>query len=175
MTLRLDDKKAIVADVRDKATQALALVVTEYRGLTVEQMTKLRAQARSAGVYLRVVRNTLARRAVEGTAFDCIKEALTGPLLLAFSQQEASAAARLIRDFAKEYQNLVVRALAFDGQLMAANDLNKMASLPTRNEALSLLMSVMKAPITKLVRTIAEPHAKLTRTLAAVREQRGAA
>lgn len=171
MTLKLDDKKAIVAEVNEIASSALSVVAAEYRGLTVAQMTKLRAQARATGVYLRVVRNTLARRAVEGTAFACLREALIGPLMLAFSQHEPGAAARLIRDFAKENEKLLVKTLAFDGQMLPAKDLDKLASLPTRDEALASLMAVMKAPISKLVRTLAEPHAKLARTLAAVRDR----
>lgn len=171
MTLKLDDKKAIVAEVNEIANSALSVVAAEYRGLTVAQMTKLRAQARATGVYLRVVRNTLARRAVEGTAFACLREALIGPLMLAFSQHEPGAAARLIRDFAKENEKLLVKTLAFDGQMLPAKDLDKLASLPTRDEALASLMAVMKAPISKLVRTLAEPHAKLARTLAAVRDR----
>ncbi len=175
MTLRLDDKKAIVAEVGEIASKALAAVTAEYRGLTVSQMTDLRAKARKNGVYLRVVRNTLARRAVEGTAFACLQETLMGPLLMAFSQSEPGAAAKLIRDFAKTNEKLVVRALAFDGQLLPAKDLERLASLPTRDEALSMFMAVMKAPITKMVRTMVEPYAKLTRTVAAVRDQKQAA
>lgn len=172
MTLKLDGKKAIVTEVAAIAACALAVVAAEYRGLTVAQMTSLRVQARNAGVYLRVVRNTLARRAVEGTAFVCLQEALVGPLILAFSQHEPGAAARLIRDFSKNNEKLVVKALAFEGQLMQARDLDRLASLPTRDEALATLMAVMKAPITKLVRTLAEPHAKFARTVAAVRDQK---
>lgn len=174
MTLRLEDKKAIVAEVGEVAGKALSVVTAEYRGLTVEQMTRLRAQARSRGVYLRVVRNTLARRALENTAFACLKEALVGPLLLAFSLDEPGAAARLIRDFAKEFEKLAVKSLVFDGMLLGAKDLDRLANLPTRDEALASLMAVMKAPITKLVRTIAEPTAKLARTIAAVRDKKQA-
>lgn len=174
MTLKLEDKKAIVAEVGEIANKAVAVVAVEYRGLTVEQMTRLRVRARKAGVYLRIVRNTLARRAVENTAFACLQEALVGPLLLAFSLNEPSAAARLMKDFAKEYEKLVVKALAFEGILFNANDLDKLASLPTRDEALSLLMSVMLAPITKLVRTLVEPPTKVVRALAAYSEQQSA-
>jgi large subunit ribosomal protein L10 len=172
MTLRLNDKKTIVTEVNQVAAQALSAVAAEYRGLTVEQITSLRRQARDAGVYLRVVRNTLARRAVQGTLFACLDKALVGPLMLAFSQHEPSAAAKVIRNFAKENAKLVVKALAFDGQLLQANELEKLASLPTRDEALASLMAVMKAPITKLVRTLAEPHAKLARVVAAVRDKK---
>lgn len=174
MTLRLEDKKAIVAEVGKVASSALAAVTAKYSGLTVGQMTALRKQAREKNVYLRVVRNTLARRAVENTSFVCLKDSLVGPLLLAFSQEEPGAAARLIRDFAKTNEKLVVMALAFDGQLLAAKDIDKLANLPTREEALASLMAIMKAPVTKLVRTMAEPHAKFVRTVAAVRDKKQA-
>ena len=137
-------------------------------------MSQLRLQARSSGVYLRVVRNTLARRALAGTGFACLQDTLVGPLLLAFSQQEPGAAARLIRTFIKQNEKLVVKALAFDGQLLAVNDLDKLANLPTRDEAIATLMAIMKAPITKLVRTLVEPQAKLVRLFAAFRDQRQA-
>lgn len=175
MTLRLEDKKAIVAEVGEVAAKASAVVTAEYRGLTVEQMTKLRVEARKAGVYLRVVRNTLARRALENTTFACLQEALVGPLLLAFSMQEPSAAARLMKNFAKDYEKLVVKALVFEGMLLGAKDLNRLASLPTHDEALASLMAVMKAPITKFVRTVAEPAAKLARTFSALSDQKKAA
>ena len=172
MTLRLEDKKAIVAEVEEVASKALSAVTAEYRGLTVEEMTQLRVKARNAGVYLRVVRNTLARRAVENTTFVCLQTSLVGPLVIAFSQHEPGAAARLFRDFAKDNQKLVVKALAFDGQLLPAKDIDKLANLPTRDEAISMLMAVMKAPISKFVRTLAEPHAKFVRTVAALRDQK---
>lgn len=174
MALRLEDKQAIVAEVGEVAKQALSVVTAEYRGLSVGQLSQLRLQARESGVYLRVVRNTLARRALEGTEFACLQDTLVGPLLLAFSQHEPGAAARLIRTFAKQNEKLVVKALAFDGQLLPATQLDKLANLPTREEALVLLMSVMKAPITQFVRTVAEPSAKFVRTLAAYRDQRQA-
>ena len=175
VTLRLEDKQAIVAEVGEVAKSALSAVTAEYRGLSVGEMSKLRVQARSSGVYLRVVRNTLARRALEGTNFVCLQDTLVGPLLIAFSQQEPGAAARLIKAFTKQNEKLVVKALAFDGQLLPVNEIDKLASLPTRDEAIASLMAVMKAPITKLVRTLAEPHAKLVRTFAALRDQRQAA
>ncbi len=172
MTLRLEDKQTIVAEVNGVATKAFSVVTAEYRGLTVEQMTRLRSKARGAGVYLRVVRNTLARRALENTAFDSLRETLVGPLLLAFSLQEPAAAARLLRDFAKEYEKLAVKALVFEGILLAAKDLDRLANLPTRDEAIASLMGVMKAPIAKLARTLAEPPAKLARTFTALRDKK---
>lgn len=175
MTLRLEDKKAIVAEVGEIAKNALSAVTTEYRGLSVGEMSQLRVQARGSGVYLRVVRNTLARRALEGTRFACLQNTLVGPLLLAFSQHEPGAAARLIKTFVKQNEKLVVKALAFDGQLLSVNELDKLASLPTRDEAITTLMTVIRAPVFQLVRTLLEPHAKLVRTFAALRDQRQAA
>jgi large subunit ribosomal protein L10 len=174
MVLKLEDKKSIVSEVAVVAKQALSLVAAEYSGLTVAQLTELRKSAREVGVYMRVVRNTLARRALEGTQFACIQSELVGPLVLAFSQENPGAAARLIKEFAKTNEKLKVKALAIDNQLIPAEGLDRLASLPTRDEGIALLMSVMKAPITKLVRTLAEPQAKLVRTLAAVRDAKQA-
>lgn len=172
MPLNIDDKKAIVKEVADVASGALSLVAADYRGLTVSEMTGLRVQAREKGVYLRVVRNTLARRALDGTEFSCANESLTGPLVYAFSQNEPGAAARLIKDFSKDHDKLDVKLLAIGGELLGPEKLAAVASLPTREEALTKLVSVMKAPIGKFARTLAEPHAKLVRTLAAVRAQK---
>lgn len=172
MALRLDDKKAIVAEVAEVAKHATALVAADYCGLTVAQLSDLRKAARAQGVYTRVVRNTLARRAFEGTSFACMDPALVGPLVLAFSKDEPGAAARVIKDFVKKCDKLQVKALSIDGMLLPATDLNKVASLPTRNEAIAQLMSVMLAPISKFVRTLAEPHGKLVRTVAAVRDKK---
>jgi large subunit ribosomal protein L10 len=172
MTLRLDGKKAIVAEVAEVAKHATSVIAADYCGLTVAQLTELRKNARNAGVYMRVVRNTLARRAFEGTKFECMDPALVGPLVLAFSKEEPGAAARVIKEFIKKCEKLEVKALSIDGQLLAATSLNKLASLPTRDEAISQLMSVMLAPITKFVRTLAEPHAKMVRTIAAVRDKK---
>jgi len=170
--LRLDDKKAIVAEVAKVAKDATSIVAADYCGLTVGQLTELRKSARNSGVYLRVIRNTLARRAFEGTQFACMDPALVGPLVLAFSKEDPGAAARIIKDFAKKYEKLVVRALSIDGALLPAKDLNRLASLPTRDEAIAQLMSVMKAPITKFVRTLAEPHSKLVRVIAAIGDKK---
>lgn len=174
MALKLEDKKTIVSEVAQVANQALSLVAAEYSGLTVSQLTELRKTARASGVYMRVVRNTLARKALDGTQFACMQEALVGPLVLAFSNEDPGAAARLIRDFSKLNEKLKVKALAIENQLLPASSLHKLADLPTRDEAIAQLMSVMLAPMTKLVRTMAEPHAKLVRTIAAVRDQKEA-
>lgn len=175
MVLKLEDKKTIVNEVAGVAKQAVSLIAAEYSGLTVGQLTALRKTARESGVYMRVVRNTLARRALEGTQFACMQQELVGPLLLAFSNEHPGAAARLLKDFIKDNDKLKVKALALDNQLLPASGLNTLASLPTRDEAIAQLMSVMQAPITKLVRTLAEPHAKLVRTIAAIRDQKQSA
>jgi large subunit ribosomal protein L10 len=175
MALNLEDKKTLVAEVSAVASKALSVVAAEYRGLTVSQMTDLRLKARSAGVYVRVVKNTLARKAVAGTSFECLGPVLKGPLVLAFSKDDPGAAARVVRAFAKDNDKLIARALSLGGQLLAGSELDKVASLPTREQALSQLMGVMKAPIQKLVATLAATPSKLVRTLAAVRDQKQAA
>ena len=129
----------------------------------------LREKAKQSGVYLRVVRNTLARRAVEGTQFECVQDRLKGPLVLAFSRDEPGAAARVMRDYAKSNKKLIVSFVAFDGRALDAPSIDQLASLPSRDEALSMLMSVLLAPATKLARTIAEPHAGVVRVVDAMR------
>ena len=175
MALKLEQKQAIVAEVNEAAGKALSAVVADYRGLTVGQMTELRAKARTNGVYLKVIRNTLAKRAMEGTDYECLKTALVGPILVAFSQQDPGAAARLLKEYSKTFVRLEVKALSIGGVLLGADQLDRVATLPTRDEALSLLMAVMQAPIAKLARTLNEVPAKLVRTVAAVRDQKEAA
>jgi large subunit ribosomal protein L10 len=175
VTLRLDEKQALVAEVNAVAATAHSAIAAEYRGMTVEQLTKLRVQARKNGVFMKVVKNTLAKRAVMGTSFECLKDTLKGPLILAFSKEDPGAAARVVKDFSKDNEQLVVTAVAFGGKLLPKTDLERLAKLPTREQALATLMAVMKAPITKFVRTLVEPHAKLVRTVAAVRDQKQAA
>lgn len=175
MTLRFDDKKAIVTELATLVESSISAVAADYRGLTVSEMTELRGNARKAGVVMKVYRNTLARRAVEGTSFACLTDALTGPIVLLFAQEEPGAAARLLRDFMKTNDKLAVRALALDGKLLGADQLKAVASLPSRDEALAQLLSVMKAPITKFVRTVREPYAQAVRVMGAVRDKKEAA
>ncbi len=175
MALNLEDKKALVAEVAEVAARAQSLVAAEYRGLTVGQMTELRAKARRQGVYMRVVKNTLARKALAGTSFESVGPKLKGPLVLAFSKDDPGAAARVVKDFAKAHEKLVATLVSLGGQVLPGGELEKVASLPTREQALSMLLGVLKAPMSKLVRTLAEPPAKLARTLAAVRDQKQAA
>lgn len=174
MALNLEQKKTIVAEVADVAATAHSAIAAEYNGLSAEQMTDLRAKARAENVYLRVVKNTLARRAVEGTEFECLKEGLIGPLVLAFSLEDPGSAARLIKEFTKDNEKLDVKLVAVGGQLYAASELERLAKLPTKDQAISMLMSVMKAPVEKFVRTLREPHAKMVRTFAAVRDAKAA-
>jgi large subunit ribosomal protein L10 len=174
LALNLEDKKALVAEVSKVAATALSVVAAEYRGLTVSQMTDLRSKARAAGVYMRVVKNSLARKAVSGTSFECISPVLKGPLVLAFSKEDPGAAARVMKAFAKDNDKLVPTGVSLGGQLLSAKDLDKVASLPTREQALAVLMGVMRAPIQKLVGTLAATPSKLVRTLAAVRDQKQA-
>lgn len=172
MPLKLSDKRAIVASVNEIAVSANSAIVAEYSGMTVTEMTQLRNKAREAGVYLRVVRNTLAKRAVLNTKFECLQNVLVGPVVLAFSMEEPGAAARIINDFIKTNTKLVVKGISLGEQLYDASQLDKVAKLPTYKEAISMLMSVIQAPVTQLARTIAEPHAKLTRTIAALRDSK---
>ena len=175
MALNLEDKKTLVAEVSAVAKTALSVVAAEYRGLTVSQMTELRSKARSAGVYMRVVKNTLARKALAGTSFESVGPKLKGPLVLAFSKDDPGAAARVVKDFAKGNEKLVATLVSLGGQVLPGGELEKVASLPTREQALSMLLGVLKAPMQKLVSTLAAPASQLARTLAAVREQKQAA
>lgn len=170
MALGLEAKKQVVAEVSEIANQALSAVVAEYRGLTVADMTDLRVKARESGVYLRVIRNTLAKRAVEGTEFECMQDALTGPVICAFSQDDPGAAARLLKDYSKEFEAMNVTAIAIGGELLGADQLDAVASLPTYEEALAKLMSVMNGPITKLTRTINDIPGRVVRVVAAVKD-----
>jgi large subunit ribosomal protein L10 len=174
MGLRLEDKQAMVAEVQAVAQSAHSVVAAEYRGLTVSQLTGLRAKARQAGVYMRVVKNTLARRAVTGTPYECIAGSLKGPLILAFSQEDPGAAARVVKEFAKGNEKLVPTLVALGGQVYPAREIDRVASLPTKPQALAMLLGVMKAPVTKFVRTLAEPAAKLVRTIDAIKAVKAA-
>ncbi|SDK39904.1 MULTISPECIES: 50S ribosomal protein L10 [Ferrimonas] len=156
MALGLEDKKAIVAEVNEAANGALSAVVADSRGVTVGSMTALRKEAREAGVVMRVVRNTLAKRAVEGTPFECLTDAFSGPTLIAFSTEHPGAAARLFKDFAKSEEAFEVKALAYEGELIPAEQIDRLAKLPTYDEAIAQLMMTMKeASAGKLVRTLA--------------------
>jgi large subunit ribosomal protein L10 len=153
VALGLEDKKAIVAEVQEAAKSALSAVVADSRGVTVEDMTALRKEARANGVWLKVVRNTLARRAVDGTDYACLQDSFVGPTIIAFSTEHPGAGARILKDFAKKNEKFELKTAAFEGELV---DITMLASLPTYDEAIAKLMSVLKeASAGKLVRTIA--------------------
>lgn len=168
MALRLEDKKALVAEVNEVASRALSAVAAEYRGLSAGKFDILRSKARESGIYLHVVKNTLAKRALKGTEFECMSDALVGPLVLGFSLDDPGAVGRVIKDFAKDNDKLVVKAVSIGGQLYGSKDIDRLASLPSKEQALAMLMGVMKAPVEKFVRTLAEPTAKFVRTVKAV-------
>jgi large subunit ribosomal protein L10 len=174
VALSLSEKQAIVAEVAVVAKEAHSAVIAEYAGLESNDMNDLRSKARAGGVYLRVVKNSLAKRAIEGTDYECLSEALVGPMIIAVSQEDPGCAARVLKDYAKENDKLVVKALSVSGQLLAASELDRLASLPTKDQAISMLMSVMQAPVTKLARTLNEVPGKLVRTVAAVKDAKAA-
>jgi large subunit ribosomal protein L10 len=175
MPLSLNEKKTVVAEVAEVAKSASSVIAAEYRGLNVAEMTEFRRQARAAGVHVRVVPNNLAKRAVESTDFECMREGLSGPLVLAFARDDPGSAARVVRDYRRTNQKLEVRLVAFGGRLVDPADIDNLANLPTYDEAIARLMAVLKAPVTKLVRTLAEPHTRLARALDAIRQQKESA
>ncbi|HIG44418.1 MAG: 50S ribosomal protein L10 [bacterium] len=172
MPIGLKEKQAIVADVNETASSALSAVMADYRGISVDGMTALRKEAREQNVQVRVVRNTLAKRAFEGTEFECLSEMLLGPNILAFSLEDPGAGARIFKEFAKENEEFEIKALSVGGKLLPADQIDALAKLPTRDQALAMLMSVMLAPVTKLTRTLNEVPTKVTRAVAAVRDQK---
>ena len=174
MPLRLEDKKSVVAEVNEVAKRALSAVAAEYRGLTAGKFDDLRKKARANGIYLHVVKNTLAKKAIAGTSFECMGPALVGPLVIGFSLEDPGSVGRVVKDFAKENDKLVVKAVSIGGQLYGPKDIERLASLPTREQAIAMLMGTMQAPISKFVRTLAEPTAKFVRTVKAVGDKQAA-
>ncbi len=170
MALGLVAKQAIVKEINEVASNALSVAVAEYRGMGVADMTRLRRQAREQGVYLKVIRNTLAKRALSDTKFADMDPALTGPLVYGFSMDAPGSAARLFKDFAKDNKHLKVTALSIGSGLLGADKLDAVASLPTRDEALAKLLATFKAPVSKFVRTINEVPTKFVRVLAAIKD-----
>jgi len=174
MPLNLEQKKAIVTEIAEVAANAHSAVAAEYHNLSVEDLTVLRKKARESSVYMRVIKNTLARRAVVGTDFECMQDGMVGPLVYAFSQEDPGAAARVMRDFVKDHEKLVVKLVAMGGKLLAPSELKRVADLPTRDQAISMLMAVIRAPLDKFARTLNEVPGKLVRTLAAVKDSKSA-
>ena len=175
MAMNLEGKKAVVAEVAEIASSAYSAVAAEYHGLSVTDMTALRVAARNENVYLRVVRNTLAKRAVEGTDFACMQDGMTGPLVFGFSQEDPGAVARVMGAFAKENKSLEIKMVSLGGKLLPATDIDKLAKMPTKDQAIGILMGTMKAPIEKFVRTLVAPTSKMVRTVAAIRDAKEAA
>ena len=172
MALNLDDKKAVVAEVSEKLTNAQAVVVAEYRGLEVAQITELRAQARESGVYLRVLKNTLVRRAAQGTPFEELSSQMVGPLIYSISDSDPVAAAKVVNEFAKTNDKLVIKGGAMPNNVMDAAGVKALASLPSREELLSKLVGTMQAPISKFVQTLNEVPSKFVRTVSALRDSK---
>lgn len=173
MSLNLEEKKAVVAEVSEQVSKAQAIILAEYRGLEVGDMTQLRAQARKSGVYLRVLKNTLVRRAVDGTPFSGLSNDMVGPLVFGISADPV-AAAKVLSEFAKSNEKFVIKAGAMPNQVMNANGVKALASMPSREELLAKLLGTMQAPIAKFVRTLNEVPTGLVRSLAAVRDQKAA-
>ena len=172
MPLTLQQKQEVVSEVADVASQAHSVIAAEYQGLSVSEMSELRVKARQSNVQMRVVKNTLARRAFEGTDYECMSDALKGQMVYAFSMEEPGGAARVIKDYVKDNEKLQVKLVAFGGELLDPSEIKRLASLPTYDQAISMLMAVMKAPVEKMARTLNEVPGKLTRTVAAVRDQK---
>jgi len=171
LSLNLDDKKEVVAEMSARLKKAQTVVLAEYRGLGVEAITALRSQARASGVYLRVVKNTLARRAVQGTAFEKLADQMVGPLAYGISDDPV-AAAKVLHAYAKGNEKLVIKGGAMSGQVMSAKEVGQLATMPSREELLAKLLGTMQAPIAKFVQTLNEVPARFVRTLAAVRDQK---
>ena len=173
MGLNLEQKQAVVSEIAAQLGNAQSVIVAEYRGLDVGAVTDLRAKARKSGLYLRVLKNSLARRAVKGTPFEKLSEQMVGPLIYGISQDPV-AGAKVLSAFAKDNEKLVIRGGAMPNLLMSVKDVNALAALPSRDELLAKLMGTMQAPVAKLVRTMNEVPGKFVRTLAAVRDSKAA-
>ncbi|AUN96317.1 50S ribosomal protein L10 [Pseudazoarcus pumilus] len=171
MGLNLDDKKAVVAEVSAELANAQVVIVAEYRGLEVGQITELRAKARESGVYLRVLKNTLVRRAVEGTPFEGLNEQMVGPLIYGIAADPVSPA-KVLQEFAKANDKLVIKGGAMPNYVMDAAGVKALASMPSREELLSKLLGTMQAPVAKFVQTLNEVPSKFVRTVAALRDSK---
>ena len=175
MALTFDQKQQVVSEVSEVAAKALSAVAAEYRGITVSAMTDLRNRAREKGVHLQVVKNTLAKRALKGTEFECMEDGFVGPLILAFSLEDLGSAARVLKDFAKENDKIKITMLSVGGELFGPSQVDRVASLPTREEALAKLLGTLQAPISKLASTLNAVPTKVVRTVAAIKDAKEAA
>ena len=172
MPLRIEQKKAVVEELNSMASTSVSAAIAEYRGLNVAEITELRTKARESSVYLKVVKNSLSKKALADTNFECLTKALQGPIIIAFSADDLASPARLFKDFGKDYKHLKTVSLAIDGNVFPSSELNRIAKLPTRNEAYSTIVGLMKAPIEKALRTLNEIPVKFTRLILAVKENK---
>ena len=170
MPLRIKKKKAVVEELNSMASSSVSAAIAEYKGLNVAEITELRTKARESGVYLKVVKNSLSKQALTGTDFECLTQALQGPIMIALSADDLASPARLFKDFGKDYEHLKTVGLAIDGDAYPSSDLDRIARLPTRDEAYSIIAGLMKAPIEKALRTLNEVPIKLARLILAIKE-----
>ena len=170
MPLRIEQKKAVVEELNSMASSSVSAAIAEYRGLNVAEITELRTKARESGVYLKVVKNSLSKKALADTNFECLTQALQGPIIIALSADDLASPARLFKDFSKDYEHLKTVGLAIDGDVFPSSELDRIARLPTRNEAYSTIVGLMKAPLEKALRTLNEIPVKFTRLILTVKE-----
>ena len=172
MPLRIEDKHIVVQELHAIASSSIAGAIADFSGLNVTEITELRTKARESGVYLKVVKNTLSKRAFSDTSFECLVENLKGPIIIALSKDDLASPARLFKDFSKDYQHLKTVSLAIDGNIFPASDLERIAQLPTKQEAYSIIVRLLQAPIEKAVRTLKEIPTKFTRMTVAVKDNK---
>ena len=172
MPLRIEDKKLLVEELNAIANSSVAGAIADYSGLNVTEITELRTKARESGVFLKVVKNTLSKRAFSDTSFECLTENLKGPIIIALSKDDLASPARLFKSFGKDYEQLKTISLAIDGHTFPASELDRIAKLPTKQEAYSIIARLMQAPIEKAVRTLKEIPTKFTRMTVAVKDDK---
>ena len=172
MPLRIEQKKAVVEELHSIASSSVSAAIAEYRGLNVAEITKLRTKARESEIYLKVVKNSLSKKALADTNFECLTQALQGPIIIALSADDIASPARLFKDFGKDYEHLKTVGLAIDGDVFPSSELDRIAKLPTRNEAYSTIVGLMKAPLEKALRTLNEIPVKFTRLILTVKENK---
>ena len=172
MSLSIEDKQSVVKELNTIASSSISGAIADYSGLNVAEITELRTKAREAGVYLKVVKNTLSKRAFSDTSFECLTENLKGPIIIAFSEDDLASPARLFKNFSKEYEQLQTVGLAIEGNTFPVTDLGRIAQLPTKQEAYSTIANLLQAPIEKAVRTLKEIPSKFTRMAVAVKDNK---
>ena len=172
MSLSIEDKQSVVKELNTIASSSVSGAIADYSGLNVTEITELRTKAREAGVYLKVVKNTLSKRAFSDTSFECLVENLKGPIIIAFSEDDLASPARLFKNFSKEYEQLQTVGLAIEGNTFPVTDLGRIAQLPTKQEAYSTIANLLQAPIEKAVRTLKEIPSKFTRMAVAVKDNK---